>query len=108
MMPGRIELAICLLALACVPGVISARHPATADAAPAQPWIFVPVSAAWALDARSSLGAIGPVGPNASVHLPIAGIVGAPGTGVAAVLLNFTKADAATSCKIAYCPDETS
>lgn len=109
--PGRIEAAVCLLALALVGGVMSAREPVVADAAPAAqvavPGTFVPLPPTRVLDSRTGLGYYGPVGPNATVHLQIAGTAGVPSTGVAAVVLNVTETNATGSGNLTVYPDGT-
>ncbi len=52
---------------------------------------FVPADPRRFLDTRAGWGApLGPLGPGASLDLPVAGTGGVPPTGVAAVLLNVT------------------
>ena len=51
---------------------------------------FVAVQPARILDTRIGHGARGPVGPGASIDLPVVGVGGVPAFGVAAVALNVT------------------
>jgi len=68
---------------------------------------FVPVVPARVLDTRTGNGASGPVGPNATVHVQIAGRGGVPSSGVSAVALNVTETDARRSGYVTVYPDGT-
>lgn len=54
---------------------------------------FVPLKPARILDTRDGNGGVGPVGPNASIDVQVAGRGSVPASGVAAVVLNITATD---------------
>ena len=58
---------------------------------PSEPGAFQSLTPARVLDTRSGVGApVAKVGPNATVHLQVAGAGGVPASGVSAVVLNVT------------------
>ncbi|HET9127393.1 MAG TPA: glycoside hydrolase family 3 N-terminal domain-containing protein [Propionibacteriaceae bacterium] len=69
---------------------------------------FTPLAPSRVLDTRRGNGATGPVGPNATVHVQIAGRGGVPSSGVSAVVLTITETDATGSGYITVYPDGTS
>ena len=56
--------------------------------------VLVPLVPARILDTRSALGADGPVGPDSSISVDVTGVGGVPDSGVGAVVLNVTAAEA--------------
>lgn len=85
----RSLLAILITCLLLITGL-----PAQAQAQTTKPGAFVPLAPSRILDTRSGIGAGGPVGPGQTIDFQVAGVAGIPQTGVAAVVLNVTVAEA--------------
>ena len=104
---GRIKIVVGLLAVALVTGILSAWHPVAAEAAE-QAGTFVSLAPARVLDTRIDKGAPGPVAPNSTIRVQVAGAGGVPSTGVSAVVINVTVTDAAAAGYVTVYPDGTS
>ena len=66
--------------------------------------LLVPLAPARILDTRSALGADGPVGPDSSISVDVTGVGGVPDSGVGAVVLNVTAAEATSDTWLTVFP----
>lgn len=74
------------------------------DGMPTAAGTFVSLDPTRVLDTRLGLGAPGPVAPDSTIDLQVAGQAGVPTTGVSAVVLNVTETAAATGGYVTVFP----